>query len=114
MDVSQDTVDVAVLPGTVFRITNDEPGIAEVKQLQAVPPTLIVLEATGGLEVPLAGALAVAGLPVVVVNPRQVRDFARATGQLAKTDRLDARVLAHFAEAIRPPIRLVPDKQTQA
>jgi transposase len=115
MDVSQDTVDVAVHPGTVFQVTHDEPGIAEaVTRLQAVQPTLIVLEATGGLEVPLAGALAAAGLPVVVINPRQVRDFARATGQLAKTDRLDAQVLAHFAEAIRPPIRPVPDEQTQA
>jgi transposase len=115
MDVSQDTVDVVVHPGTAVQITNDEPGIAEaVQQLHAVQPTLIVLEATGGLEVPLAGALAAAGLPVVVINPRQVRDFARATGQLAKTDRLDAQVLAHFAEAIRPPIRPVPDAQTQA
>jgi transposase len=115
MDVSQGTVDVAVHPGTVFQVTHDEPGIAEaVTRLQAVPPTLIVLEATGGLEVPLAGALAAAGLPGVVINPRQVRDFARATGQLAKTDRLDAQVLAHFAEAIRPPIRPVPDEQTQA
>ncbi|BFU89283.1 MAG: IS110 family transposase [Nitrospira sp.] len=115
MDVSQDTVDVAVHPGTAFQITNDELGVAEaVKRLQAVQPTLIGLEATGGLEVPLAGALAAVDLPVVVINPRQVRDFARATGQLAKTDRLDAQVLAHFAEAIRPPIRPVPDEQTQA
>jgi len=74
-----------------------------VRRLQAGPPTLLVLEATGGLEMPLAGALAAAGLPVVVVTPRQVRDFARATGQLAKTDRLDAQVLARLAEAIRPP-----------
>jgi transposase len=85
-----------------------------VEQLQALPPTLIVLEATGGLEVPLTGALAAAGLPVVVINPRQVRDFARATGQLAKTDRLDAQILARFAKAIRPPVRAVPDAQTQA
>ena len=114
MDVSQDTVDVVVHPGPTFQITNDEPGIAEaVQQLRAVQPTLIVLEATGGLEVPLAGALAAAGLPVVVINPRQVRDFARATGQLAKTDRLDAQILARFAEAIRPPVRPVPDAQTQ-
>jgi len=82
MDVSQDTVDVAVHPGTAFQIPNDDQGIAEaVTRLQARPPTLIVLEATGGLEIPLAGALAAAGLPVVVVNPRHVRDFARATGQ---------------------------------
>ena len=114
MDVSQDTVDVAVQPGPAFQIANDDLGIAEaVARVQAIQPTLIVLEATGGLAVPLAGALAAVGLPVVVVNPRQVRDFARATGQLAKTDRLDAQVLAHFAEAIRPPIRPVPDEQTQ-
>ena len=115
MDVSQGCVDVAVRPGTAFQITQDERGIAEaVERLQAVQPTLIVLEATGGLEVPLTGALAAAGLPVVVINPRQVRDFARATGQLAKTDRLDAQILARFAEAIRPPVRPVPDEQTQA
>lgn len=115
MDVSQDTVDIAVQPCTAFQIVNDDQGIAEaVKRVQVLQPTLIVLEATGGLEVPLAGALAAAVLPVVVVNPRQVRDFARATGQLAKTDRLDAHILAHFAEAIRPPIRPVPDEQTQA
>ena len=96
-------------------MTNDEPGVAEaVTPLQAVQPTLIGLEATGGLEVPLAGALAAAGLPVVVINPRQGRDVARATGQLAKTDRLDAQILARFAEAIRPPVRPVPDEQTQA
>ena len=101
---------MAVHPGTAFQIVQDERGIAEaVERLQAVQPTLIVLEATGGLEVPLTGALAAAGLPVVVINPRQVRDFARATGQLAKTDRLDAQVLAQFAEAIRPPGRSVPD-----
>ncbi len=115
MDVSQDTVDVAVQPGTAFHIANDESGIAEaVTRLQAVQPTLIVLEATDGLEVPLAGALVAAGLPVVVINPRQVRDFARATGQLAKTDRLDAPILARFAEAIRPPVRSIPNEQTQA
>ena len=115
VDISQDTVDVAVQPGTAFKMANDEQGItAAVNRLQALQPTLIVLEATGGLEVPLAGALAAVGLPVVVINPRQVRDFARATGQLAKTDRLDAPVLAHVAEAIRPPVRPVPDEQTQA
>jgi transposase len=84
------------------------------KQLQTAQPTLIVLEATGGLEVPLLGALAALGLPVVAINPRQVRDFARATGQLAKTDRVDAQVLAQFAEAIRPPVRPLPDEQVQA
>jgi transposase len=114
MDISQDTVDIAVQPGPMFQVTNEEAGITNaVARLQALQPTLIALEATGGLEMPLAGALAAAGLPVVVVNPRQVRDFARATGQLAKTDRLDAQVLARFAEAIRPPVRPMPDEQTQ-
>lgn len=115
MDVSQHTVDIAIHPGTAFQIANNDQGIAEaVERVQVLQPTLIVLEATGGLEVPLAGALAAAALPVVVVNPRHVRDFARATGQLAKADRLDAHILAHVAEAIRPPIRPIPDEQTHA
>lgn len=80
----------------------------------ACQPTLIVLEATGGLELPLTGALAATGLPVVVVNPRQVRDFAKATGRLAKTDALDAAILAQFAEAVRPALRPLPDAATQA
>ena len=114
MDVSHACVDVAVRPGTAFQIPYDEHGIAHaVERLQALQPTLVVLEATGGLEVPLAGALAAAGLPVVVINPRQVRDFARASGQLAKTARLDAQILAQFAHAIRPAVRPVPDEQTQ-
>jgi transposase len=82
---------------------------ALVERLSALAPTLIVLEATGGLEVRIAGALAAAGLPVAVVNPRQVRDFARATGKLAKTDRLDAEAIARFAEAVRPPVRPLQD-----
>jgi len=81
--------------------------------MQTLQPTLIVLEATGGLERLVTSALATAGLPVVVVNPRQARDFARATGQLAKTDALDARALAHFADVIRPTPRPLPDAQTQ-
>src|SRR4029450_4592858 len=84
-----------------------------VEQVQALDPTLIVLEATGGLERAATAALATVGLPVVVVNPRQARDFARATGQLAKTDALDARALAHFADVIRPTPRPLPDAQTQ-
>jgi transposase len=84
-----------------------------VDQLQALHPTRIVLEATGGLERAVPGALATAGLPVVVVNPRQVRDFARATGQLVKTDALDARALAHFADVIWPTPQPLPDAQTQ-
>jgi transposase len=74
-------------------------------------PSLIVLEASGGWEAPVVATLAVAGLPVVVVNPRQVRDFARATGRLAKTDALDAAVLAHFGEAVRPPVRPLPEAE---
>ncbi len=74
----------------------------------AVRPALIVLEATGGLELAVTAALASAGCPVAVVNPRQVRDFAKATGELAKTDRIDASMLAHFAEAIRPRVQAFP------
>lgn len=115
IDVSQSQLDVAVRPGAGFSVTNDAPGwTTVVTQLRRLDPVRIVIEATGGLEVPLAGALAADGLPVVVVNPRQVRDFARATGQLAKTDALDAQILAHFAEVIRPQIRPLPDAQTQA
>ncbi len=115
IDVSQSQLDVAVRPGTGFSVSNDEAGWATVVvRLQPLKLVRIVLEATGGLEVPLVGALAAARLPVIVVNPRHVRDFARATGQLAKTDALDAQILAHFAEAIRPPFRPLPDAQTQA
>jgi transposase len=84
-----------------------------VERLQAVQPTLIVLEATGGLERAATAALATAGRPVVVVNPRPARDFARATGPLAKTEALDARALAHFADVIRPTPRPLPDTQRQ-
>ena len=75
---------------------------------------MVVLEPSGGLELPLVAALAVEELPVMVVNPRQVRDFARATGKLAKTDVLDAAVLAHFGEAVKPPVRPLRDAGTQA
>ena len=87
--------------------------MALVNRLEALPPTLIVLEATGGLERAATAALATAGLPVVVVNPRQARDCARATGQLAKTEALEARALAHCADVIRPTPRPLPDAQTQ-
>ena len=105
IDVSKQQLDVAVRPsGEQWTVPHDEGGIRDlVTRLQALAPTLIVLEATGGLEVALASALATAPLPVAVVNPRQVRDFARATGLLAKTDRLDAQCLAQFAEAVSPP-----------
>ena len=81
------------------------------KRLNTMTPTLVVLEATGGFETVVAAGLAAAGLPVVVVNPRQIRDFARATARLAKTDTLDAAVIAHFAEAVNPPVRLLADPQ---
>ena len=98
-----------------WHVSHDEVGITGlVERLQAVQPTLVVLEATGGLEVPVTGALAEAGLPVAVVNPRHARDFAKATGRLAKTDRLDARGLAHVAEAVRPTPRPLPEAQAQA
>lgn len=116
IDVSKDRLDVALRPsGDRWAVANEEPGLATlVERVRGLSPTLIVLEATGGLEAPLTGALAAAGLPVVVVNPRQVRDFAKATGTLAKTDALDARILAQFAEVIRPALRPLPDAATQA
>lgn len=116
IDVSKAALDVAVRPtGASWRRPNDEAGIAElVTRLQPLAPQLIVLEATGGLERLVVTALALAGLPVAVVNPRQVRDFAKATGRLAKTDALDAAVLAHFADALRPEPRPLPDPQSQA
>ena len=115
IDVAKAQVDVAVRPGGDRReVSNDPAGIAAlVAQMQQLNPAALVLEATGGLELPLVAALAAASLPVVVVNPRQVRDFARATGRLAKTDSLDAAVLAHFAEAVRPPLRPLRDAETQ-
>jgi len=115
IDVSKQQLDVAVRPsGETWVVAHDEAGLsALVARLRDLAPTLIVLEATGGLEVTLAGALAAALLPVVVVNPRQVRDFARSTGILAKTDRLDAQLLAQFAEAVRPALRPLPDAQAQ-
>jgi len=115
IDVAKAQLDIALRPaGERWAVPNDASGIAPlVDRLQALHPTLIVLEATGGLERAATAALAAAGLPVVVVNPRQARDFARATGQLAKTDALDARALAHFADVIRPTPRPLPDAQTQ-
>lgn len=115
IDVAKAYLDVASRPaGIAARLANDETGIAHlVAQLETTPPTLIVLEATGGLEGPVTATLVTAGFAVAVVNPRQVRDFARATGQLAKTDALDAAVIAHFAEAMRPEVRPLPDEQTR-
>ena len=116
LDVGKDHLDLQIRPdGTAARFANDDAGVAAaVARLAAAGPDRIVVEATGGYEAPVVAALAAAGLPVVVVNPRQARDFARATGRLAKTDRLDAAVLAEFAEAIRPPVRPLPDADAQA
>jgi len=107
IDVSKQLLEVAAHESDYqLRCANKTSGFAElIGELTRLRPVLIVLEATGGLEIPVTAALQAAGLPVVVINPRQVRDFAKATGQLAKTDRLDARVLAHFAAAIKPPLR---------
>ena len=107
IDVAKAQVDVAVRPtDDRWEVSHDETGVRQlVSQLKALEPVMVLLEASGGLEVLLVAALAAHSVPVVVVNPRQVRDFARATGKLAKTDALDAAVLAHFAEAVRPPVR---------
>jgi transposase len=115
IDVAKAHLDLAVRPtGETWRVSHDDQGIAQVLTgLQELLPTLVVVEATGGLELPLVAALGIAALPVAVINPRQVRDFAKATGRLAKTDRLDSQVLAHFAEAVRPRPRPLPDAQTQ-
>jgi transposase len=114
IDVAKAQLDIALRPtGERWAVPNEDASIATlVTQLQAVHPVLIVLEATGGFQRAVVAALAAAALPVVVVNPRQARDFAKATGQLAKTDVLDARALAHFAEAVRPTPRPLPDAQT--
>lgn len=116
IDVAKAKLDLAVRPTHEhWTAANDPAGIAAlVSQLQARQPTLVVLEATGGLELPVAAALTAVALPVAIVNPRQVRDFAKAVGQVAKTDALDAHLLARFAEVIRPPIRPVPAAQAQA
>jgi transposase len=116
IDVAKDRLDVHVRPGgEAFAVARDGEGLAALAvRLGALAPQLVVLEATGGFEVTVASALAAAKLPLAVVNPRQIRDFARATGKLAKTDAIDAAVIAHFAEAVRPEPRPIPDEQAQA
>lgn len=116
IDVAKAQLDMALRPtGERWTAPNDEPGMAAlIVRLQAVEPTLMVLEATGGYHRTVVAALAAVALPLVVVNPRQVRDLAKATGQLAKTDALDARAVAPFAEAVRPTPRPLPDAQTEA
>jgi transposase len=114
IDVSKARLDIAMRPsGESESVSNDKAGIQTlIKGLGTIQPALIVLEATGGIERCVTRALASAELPVVVVNPRQVRDFAKASGQLAKTDRIDALVLARFAQALRPSVRPLPDEVT--
>jgi transposase len=116
IDVSQAKSDVYVRPsGKHWSSVHTPAGDQEVvRRVQALSPTLIVLEATGGWERPVAYALVGAGLPVAVINPRQGHDFAKASGRLAKTDHLDAAGLAHFADALRPEPRELPDAETQA
>jgi transposase len=115
IDVSKAFLDVAARPdGQEFRLPNTPEGIATlVERLKAVPPALIVMEATGGLERAAAVALAEAKFPIRVVEPSRVRHFALSLGQFSKTDTLDARVLAHFAESIRPEARALPDEATR-
>jgi len=115
IDVAKASMDIAVhSTGQRWSFLNDDTGIAQaVTCLRELAPELTVMEATGGIELPLTAALVVAGVPVVIVNPRQVRDFAKATGRLAKTDALDAKVMAHFAAVVRPTPRPLPDVQAQ-
>jgi len=115
IDVSKDFLDLATSPTSpVQRLAHDSAGIeAIVEHAQRDRPDRIVVEATGGWESAVVATLAHAGLPVVIVNPRQVREFARASGQLAKTDQLDARMLCAFALAVKPPLRPLKDEQAQ-
>ena len=115
IDVAKASMDIAICPtDDRWEVSNDDAGIRQlVSRMKILEPVLVLLEASGGLELPLVASLAAGEVPVVVVNPRQVRDFARATGRLAKTDTLDAAVLAHFGEAVRPPVRPLRDSETQ-
>ena len=115
IDVAKAHLDVHVRPtAELFQVPNTTEGIAQlVQRLEPLQPRLVVLEATEGLEFPAAVGLSRAKLPVAIVNPRQVRDFAKATGKRAKTDALDAAVLAHFAEAIQPSVSMIADEDSQ-
>ena len=115
IDVCQKYLDVYIRPSEkLFQVTNDQVGISRlVEILKDIQPELIVVEATGGMEIDAAIKLTTAKLSVAVINPRQARDFAKATGQLAKTDAIDAKVLAHFADAIRPEVRQISDESSR-
>src|SRR3954468_16356527 len=116
IDISKAHLDAATRPARPMdRHANDPAGIAAlVARLEPLGPALVVVEATGGLELPLVAALQVAKIPTAAINPRQARDFAKATGRLAKTDRIDAEVLAHFAEAVRPDARPLPPAEVRS
>jgi transposase len=116
IDVAKDRLDVHLRPGgEAFTVGRDSEGVERLAtRLLELKPVLVALEATGGFETVVAAGLAAAGLPLAVVNPRQIRDFARATGRLAKTDPIDAAVIAHFAEAVRPQARPVASAEAQA
>jgi transposase len=115
IDVSKGRLDVAIgEQGEFWNVANDEKGIAKlVERMKEVQPELIVLESTGGLELPVMAELYACKIPVALVNPGRVREFARSIGLLAKTDKLDARLLARFAEAVKPPVTHLPDEQEQ-
>lgn len=114
IDVSKHYLDIAIRPtGEIYQTDNNDEGITQIVDLlKKISPILIVMEATGGYETAIASGLGIAGLPVAIVNPRQARDFAKSLGRLAKTDRIDASILAHFGEATRPKPRILPDEQT--
>jgi transposase len=116
IDISKAYLDASTRPGGALGRYANEPAdiTALVARLQPLAPGLVVVEATGGLELPLLAALQVAGIPTAAINPRQARDFAKAVGRLAKTDRIDAEVLAHFAEAVRPAARPLPSAAVRA
>lgn len=116
IDVAKDQLDVHVFPSEdAFAVARNSEGLAALtERLGPLKPHLVVLEATGGFEQTVAAALVAAGIPLAVVNPRQIRDFARATGQLAKTDALDAKIIARFAAKVQPEPRPVPDEQARA
>lgn len=115
IDVSKGTLDVACWESKVYRRFGNEPkGIQDlIEWLKELQPELIVLEATGGLELPFVAELAYAKMPVAIVNPRRIREFARSIGQLAKTDKLDAKVIAHFGVATHPEVRTLPTKEEE-
>ena len=114
VDVSKDSLDVAIgAQKDIITFANDQKGVDSlVKKIRRIDAQLTVFESTGGYELLAASSLAEVGLAVVIVNPRQVRNFAKATGILAKTDAIDARVIAHFAEAVKPEVRPLKDRQT--